>query len=568
MHALSELEGKKGGSFWESAVVDDEEEEEEEEYEDGGEDEEEDEDEVGVEEVASLMRELAEGLGDEEEEQQQGQTQPAAAAAAAWRACYISRQVPAPQLGPVALKAAPGKGWGLFTTAAVAAGDLLLVAQPLALLYCEEGTTPENEELAEALAAAAAATAAAAGAQPASSSSSSGSSGGGLSLWQQHALLQLRATGEGPDTAAVDPQLLQQLLGDPADVIAAPQIDQASSNSSSEEASTQQQQQQQQVAPLPPASAALPGADRVLQIVHANCTGEEFEDAALALLRGSTSCGHLGVWPAAAMINHACCPNAHALLIGDRLVVRAAEDIAAGQQVTLSYLGPQLFAPAAVRQEELRQQWGFDCGCARCKAEARYAGSSSSSESTTLSQLLMDTYTACQGMAEQLDEAVDEDDAEAVAAMQQQLQGMQQKVEAGIRAAKPPANVRRWLQASVYDLYDLLSLCADQLPAAPPKAAASGRRGPGKKQPAAPAIESEALAACARIVGAVTPGSSAHADLTTEYMVRSEARFGEGHQEAADALRMCSAAHVARYGPISKGLLQLLMDTRAGAALL
>jgi hypothetical protein len=47
-------------------------------------------------------------------------------------------------------------------------------------------------------------------------------------------------------------------------------------------------------------------------------------------------------------------------------VVRAAEDIPAGQAVSLSYLGPQLFAPAAVRQEELRQQWGFDCGCARC----------------------------------------------------------------------------------------------------------------------------------------------------------------------------------------------------------
>jgi hypothetical protein len=49
---------------------------------------------------------------------------------------------------------------------------------------------------------------------------------------------------------------------------------------------------------------------------------------------------------------------------------------------------------------------------------------------------------------------------------------------------------------------------------------------------------------------------------------RSEARFGQEHQEAADALRMCTAAHVARYGPVSKGLLQLLMDTRAGAALL
>jgi hypothetical protein len=51
------------------------------------------------------MRELAEGLGEEEEQQQQG---PKAAAAAAWRSCYISRQVPAPQLGPVALKVAPG----------------------------------------------------------------------------------------------------------------------------------------------------------------------------------------------------------------------------------------------------------------------------------------------------------------------------------------------------------------------------------------------------------------------------------------------------------------------------
>jgi hypothetical protein len=58
----------------------------------------------------------------------------------------------------------------------------------------------------------------------------------------------------------------------------------------------------------------------------------------------------------------------------------------------------------------------------------------------------MDTYTTCQVMAEQLDEAVEADDVEAVLAMQQQLQQMQQQVEAGIRAAKPPANVRRWLQ--------------------------------------------------------------------------------------------------------------------------
>lgn len=47
-------------------------------------------------------------------------------------------------------------------------------------------------------------------------------------------------------------------------------------------------------------------------------------------------------------------------------VVRAAHDIPATTELTLSYLGPQLFAPAAVRQAELKQQWGFDCGCNRC----------------------------------------------------------------------------------------------------------------------------------------------------------------------------------------------------------
>jgi hypothetical protein len=173
--------------------------------------------------------------------------------------------------------ACAGKGRGIFTTAAVAAGDLLLVAQPLALLYCEEGATPENEELADALAAAVAATTAAAAAPAASGS-------GGLALWQQHALLQLTAAGEGQDGAGAEQQqqqqqLLLQLLGDPADVAAAMQHVQpssSSSSSSSEEADKQQQQQQQQqVVALAPVAGALPSADRVLQIVHANCTGEQ-----------------------------------------------------------------------------------------------------------------------------------------------------------------------------------------------------------------------------------------------------------------------------------------------------
>lgn len=76
-------------------------------------------------------------------------------------------------------------------------------------------------------------------------------------------------------------------------------------------------------------------------------------------------------------------------------------------------------------------------------------------------------------------------------------------------------------------MYDLLSLAADQVPPPPPKAS-RGRGGKGRGRGASsssssrdmPAVETEALATCARIVGEVTPGSSAHVELATEYMVR------------------------------------------------
>eukprot|EP00879_Flechtneria_rotunda_P020233 GHRR01021277.1.p1 GENE.GHRR01021277.1~~GHRR01021277.1.p1 ORF type:complete len:452 (+),score=223.06 GHRR01021277.1:722-2077(+) len=450
-------------------------------------------------------------------------------------------------------------GRGIFTTARVAAGDLLMVAAPLVLLYCEEGTTPEIEELADRLTAAVAATI--------SSGRSGGSSSsvGGLAVWQQHALLQLRSAGIAGDANPGQMPDLLQLIGSPADFAAGLQAASSGQQQLKQQQEREQQQQSSLAAPLmQPPTGTLPGPEEVLKLAFANSSGEEFEDPALTLLRGTTSCGQLGIWPAAAMINHACCPNAHAMLVGDRLVVRAATGLAAGEQVFLSYLGPQLFQPLQTRQQELHQVWGFKCNCNRCKAEVRYASSSSSSGSQVF-QVLIDAHAACLDIAEVLDTVIDDEDLQKIAELQQQLYWLQQQVEAALQAAKPPANVRRRLQASVYDLYDLLSLCADQLPAQ-----SSSRDGSKRSSTSADSVpvETEALAACARIVGAIIPGSNAHADLVTEYMVRAEARFGERHQEAVDALRMARDAHVVRYGRCSEGLLQLLMDTRAGAALL
>lgn len=42
----------------------------------------------------------------------------------------------------------------------------------------------------------------------------------------------------------------------------------------------------------------------------------------------------------------------------------------AGDEVTISYLGREEFAPAAARQAVLQERWGFECTCERCTVEA------------------------------------------------------------------------------------------------------------------------------------------------------------------------------------------------------
>ncbi len=49
------------------------------------------------------------------------------------------------------VRAAPGRGRGVVAAVALEPGRLLAVSAPLDIVFCEEGTTPENEELADTL---------------------------------------------------------------------------------------------------------------------------------------------------------------------------------------------------------------------------------------------------------------------------------------------------------------------------------------------------------------------------------------------------------------------------------
>ncbi len=53
-------------------------------------------------------------------------------------------------------------------------------------------------------------------------------------------------------------------------------------------------------------------------------------------------------------------------VVGNRLIVRATQEVPKGGEVTLSYLGKLLTSPLEQRRAELRDKWGFHCTCVRC----------------------------------------------------------------------------------------------------------------------------------------------------------------------------------------------------------
>jgi len=48
-------------------------------------------------------------------------------------------------------------------------------------------------------------------------------------------------------------------------------------------------------------------------------------------------------------------------------VVETARDIAAGDEISISYSDHALFQSLSFRRDYLRSKWGFDCACERCR---------------------------------------------------------------------------------------------------------------------------------------------------------------------------------------------------------
>ena len=88
--------------------------------------------------------------------------------------------------------------------------------------------------------------------------------------------------------------------------------------------------------------------------------------------------------------------------------------------------------------------------------------------------------------------------------------------------------------------------------------------GAAKRAGGAPSATAQAVvklqAQRLHILRRIAPGSPAEVELGAKHVQSAVSVFGEGSQEAADARRLCNAAHVARYGGnLSEGVMQKLV---------
>jgi transcription initiation factor TFIID subunit TAF12 len=112
---------------------------------------------------------------------------------------------------------------------------------------------------------------------------------------------------------------------------------------------------------LPEVTDAL--LQHIMDVVRYNAYSDLHDDLAAAAAAGRNPVSLIGLYPEFSFFNHSCVPNCiNWVLPGEprAMVVRAARNIPAGEQATISYLGGPQLLPLSGRQQALGN-FGFVC---------------------------------------------------------------------------------------------------------------------------------------------------------------------------------------------------------------
>jgi len=277
-------------------------------------------------------------------------------------------------------------------------------------------------------------------------------------------------------------------------------------------------------------AAAPPTAGELQAICAANAFGDDYDDLALAALRGAPAAGHAGLWPAFSFLNHACAPNAVHFAVGGTMLVRAVSDVEAGEEVSVSYLGREAFAPERARAAALRARYGIAaCGCARCALERAQPPAARAAMDAAHAAIAADLKPRLMSALEAQDGAAAAAAADGLRAALKQLRAA---LPAGLRRTNDEAAAA--LHAGVFDAFEALYYAA----AAEADSDDGGMSLRGAMLP------------CIAALDATCRGSELHVFFTTrllEEVVRAE---GDDSAAARAAAQLAQLAVASRYGPL------------------
>eukprot|EP00878_Enallax_costatus_P030198 GHUV01032860.1.p1 GENE.GHUV01032860.1~~GHUV01032860.1.p1 ORF type:complete len:409 (+),score=151.25 GHUV01032860.1:126-1352(+) len=197
-----------------------------------------------------------------------------------------------------------------------------------------------------------------------------------------------------------------------------------------------------------PAAAEVP-AEQLQQILECNAYGDDHVDAVLAACRGEQQHSIVGLWPEYSLLNHSCAPNTvPPVLLSDRLLLRTAVVVPAGQELTTSYLGAAGGLPAQQRQELLQNSYGFVCSCHRCKAEH-------TAPADVTSTLQAMHNWSCTHDLETLLSMMEQNDTSGLQQIHLEAKQLVQQLEQHLQLVQDPLEVS-WLRASAYSMYAVM----------------------------------------------------------------------------------------------------------------
>ncbi|KAL6751796.1 hypothetical protein V8C86DRAFT_2769007 [Haematococcus lacustris] len=435
--------------------------------------------------------------------------------------------LPARQVGPIRVASIPGKGRGLVALCTLQPGDLLLVCQPLGPLgRGPEGIEPRPDDL--------------------------------LAVLQREGVLsegdrrRLALLSDGSPASQRQEVRLEELDPSSAATHTPPVALQAKGFGAKPSKPTASQ-------PADSSSREL-GADWLRQVVSLNAWGTATGELGVCGSRGEASHSFIGLWPEVGLLNHSCAPNTALMLVGDRLLLRAAANIPSGGELLTSYLDAQGRLPLSERRAVLQTCYGFTCACPRCKeeedapAEVQAALGSMWQQVARggVEQQLGSLLTALSAALEAGEAAKASQAAEQLQQLVATLSCLTAGLEQAMEAAGLQQQARRWLRASAYTFYKGVAMAQDAIQEWRRKSGAGGLMHPD------PSLPAELLA----LVTVFAPLSDSHLYLSLDWLAREGEASGKEAARTAEAARECLSSHIARYGRVNNARLTHIMTER------